>query len=149
MMSDQLEITETLFSVKIFTPSQAVVDEKICSLIAEDRSGYFGIQAGHINLLTVLVPTILRFRKRSEKERYIGINGGILKVENGSVTVAAREAIAGEKMAELEEILSIEMAKEASDEKRTRISLERMGLMIMRNFLSFERIGKAAMPSGE
>lgn len=142
-------MANTLFPIKIFTPGQAIVDEEIFSLIAEDRSGYFGIEAGHINFLTVLTPTVLRYKNRNREVRFIAVNGGILKVESGSVTIAAREAVAGEDMAHLEEVLSSEMAKEESDEKMTRVSLERIGIMIMRNFLSFERVGRPGPPSGQ
>lgn len=140
---------KTLFPIKIFTPAQTILDEEILSLIAEDRSGYFGIEAGHINFLTVLTPTILRYRTSGKKEHFIAINGGILKVENGAVTIAVREAVAGEDMGRLEETLSLEMEKEASDEKMTRLSLERIGIMMMRNFFSFERVGRPGPPSGE
>ena len=139
----------TLFPIKIFTPAQTILDEEILSLIAEDRSGYFGIEAEHINFLTVLAPTILRYRTGDQKEHFIAINGGILKVEHGTVTIAAREAVAGEDMSRLEAALSLEMEKEASDEKMTRVSLERIGIMMMRHFLFFERIGRPGPPSGE
>ncbi|MBW2644894.1 MAG: ATP synthase F1 subunit epsilon [Deltaproteobacteria bacterium] len=141
-------MANTLFPIKIFTPAQTILDEEILSLIAEDRSGYFGIEAGHINLLTVLTPTILKYKNRDGKEQYVAVNGGILKVENSSVTIAAREAVAGEDMARLEEILSLEMAKEDADERMTRVSLERIGIMMMRNFLSFERVGRPGPPTG-
>ena len=139
----------TQFPIKIFTPAQTILDEEIISLIAEDRSGYFGIEAGHVNFLTVLAPTILRYRTSDQREHYIAINGGILKVEKGAVTIGAREALAGEDMGRLEAALYLEMGKEVSDEKMTRVSLERIGIMMMRHFLSFERIGRPGPPSGE
>ena len=142
-------MANTLFPIKIFTLAQTILDEEILSLVAEDRSGYLGIEAGHINFLTVLMPTILRYKNRDGSEQYIAVNGGILQVENGSVTIAAREAVAGEDMARLEETLSLEMAKEEADERMARVSLERIGIMMMRNFLSFERVGRPGPPSGE
>jgi len=55
-MSETLHLTVT-------TPSQILVEsDNVAAVRAEDQSGSFGILPGHADLLTVLVPSVLRWR---------------------------------------------------------------------------------------
>jgi F-type H+-transporting ATPase subunit epsilon len=85
-------------------------------LIARTVEGDIGVMAGHIPLVTVLVPGVMRVRDESEAEQRIAISGGFLEVSpDNIVTVLAQTA---EKAAEID----IERARQA--QKR---AVERLG----------------------
>jgi len=62
------------------TPASILVDaEAIVSLRAEDESGSFGILPGHADFLTVLTPSVLRWRDAENVERFCAVEEGVLR----------------------------------------------------------------------
>jgi F-type H+-transporting ATPase subunit epsilon len=49
-------------TLEITTPDRMVLRSSVVAVQAADASGRFGIWPGHENLLTVLIPCVLRFR---------------------------------------------------------------------------------------
>ena len=104
-------------TLEIITPSGGVL-KTVDSLRAEDSSGSFGMLARHTDLLTVLRPCILIYTK-SGREGYVAVDGGILRVEKGAVTVASREAVEGEKLSALKQTIESDFAKKRRRRRRS------------------------------
>ena len=96
-MSETLHLTVT-------TPSQILVEsDNVAAVRAEDQSGSFGILPGHADLLTVLVPSVLRWRTADGAARFCAVRGGVFTVASGrDVAVACREGVIGDWLEELE-----------------------------------------------
>ena len=62
--------------------------------------GELGIHPGHAPLITALQPGMVRFVKQHGDEEFIYINGGMLEIQPGIVTVLADTAIRGEELDE-------------------------------------------------
>jgi F-type H+-transporting ATPase subunit epsilon len=94
---------ETLHLV-VATPARILVDSaEIVALRAEDQSGSFGILPGHADLLTVLVPSVLRWRIADGATQFCAVHGGVFTVSAGrAIAVACREGVVGESLPELE-----------------------------------------------
>jgi F-type H+-transporting ATPase subunit epsilon len=88
----------------VTTPAQILVDcAEIVALRAEDQSGSFGILHGHADLLTVLVPSVLRWRIADGATRFCAVHGGVFTVSAGrDIAVACSEGVVGESLPELE-----------------------------------------------
>ncbi|WP_299810528.1 F0F1 ATP synthase subunit epsilon [uncultured Roseibium sp.] len=99
-------MTRTLTLV-ITTPLEvAVSEDAVMSLRAEDASGAFGIMPGHADLLTVLNPSVLRWRRADGGWRYCALRSGVLRVTNGErVDIATREAVPGDNLENLEAVV--------------------------------------------
>lgn len=80
------------FTLSVVAPDKSVVDERINSLIAPGVEGYFGVQAGHISLVTALKPGLLEYLDGSGTRHFIYIGGGFAEVQPEKVTVLADEA---------------------------------------------------------
>ena len=95
-------------SLKITTPLQTVVAEQdVASIRAEDASGGFGIQPGHVDFLTVIAAGVVRWRGASGPWRYCAVRGGVMLVRGGrEVIIACREAVTGDDLHGLEERIS-------------------------------------------
>jgi F-type H+-transporting ATPase subunit epsilon len=88
--------------LKIVTPLSVITDTDITSLRAEDASGSFGILSGHAPFLTALGVSITSWRQDGA-ERFCALRGGVLVVgPDTSVTIATREAVAGDDLATLD-----------------------------------------------
>lgn len=74
--------------------------------------GELGIHPGHAPLITTLQPGMVRMVKQHGEEAHIYINGGVLEVQPGTVTVLADVAVRGE---DLDEQAAIEAKRRAEE----------------------------------
>jgi F-type H+-transporting ATPase subunit epsilon len=56
-----------------------------------DESGFFGIMKGHINFLTVLVPSLCYYRDENGAEVFLAVDEGIFSVQGGVATLTSKE----------------------------------------------------------
>ena len=124
-------------TLEIITPSGGVL-KTVDSLRAEDLSGSFGMLARHMDLLTVLRPCILIY-KQSGREGYVAVDGGILRVEKGAVTVASREAVEGDDLSALKQTVESDFAKKAEKEATFMDLISNMEKLLLDKLVKFER----------
>jgi F-type H+-transporting ATPase subunit epsilon len=111
----------------IATPQQILVDcADVVSLRGEDASGGFGLLPGHVDYLTVLEPTVLRWRRASGERGYCAVRGGVLSLSGGELRIACREGIVGERLDEL--AARVQEAREAQRDSARRARVEHLRL---------------------
>lgn len=111
----------------IATPQQILVDcADVVSLRGEDASGGFGLLPGHVDYLTVLEPTVLRWRRVSGERGYCAVRGGVLSLSCGELRIACREGIVGECLDEL--AARVQEAREAQRDSARRARVEHLRL---------------------
>jgi F-type H+-transporting ATPase subunit epsilon len=106
----------------VTTPTEIAVDEDSIRYVrAEDRSGAFGIEPRHADLLTTVTVCVVRWRGERNVERYVAVRGGVLRVRDGKIVeIATREAVVSDDLARLRgEVLSA-MLKNVEAEKSAR-----------------------------
>lgn len=130
----------------ITTPTTVLVDAaEVTSVRAEDDSGGFGILAGHANLLTVLSPSVLRWRDLTGKERYCAQSGGVLTVTDGSrVLVACRQGTCGEVLSKLQDEVLLMRAAAVESDRKSRVEQTRLHANAVRQLMRFMRPDAAA-----
>jgi len=109
----------------IATPTAiAVNDDDVHYVRAEDSSGAFGIQPGHADLLSALSISVIVWRNSRGEERYAAVRGGALRVRGGkSVEIATREAVLGDELERLREVVVGEMRRDAQVEQAARVGV--------------------------
>lgn len=111
----------------IATPQQILVDcADVVSLRGEDASGGFGLLPGHVDYLTVLEPTVLRWRRASGERGHCAVRGGVLSLSGGELRIACREGIVGERLDEL--AARVQEAREAQRDSARRARVEHLRL---------------------
>ncbi|KVK91056.1 F0F1 ATP synthase subunit epsilon [Burkholderia sp. MSMB1498] len=133
----------------IATPARVCVDDlPIVSLRAEDASGSFGIRAGHVDFVTLLRASVVRWRTAADTRssathdvtHYAAIDGGVLRVTRGSrIEIACREAVLGESLAELDAIVRGVRAAQLDEKRRARVDETRLHAQAMRRLLTYLR----------
>jgi F-type H+-transporting ATPase subunit epsilon len=81
------------FNFEILVPDGVVLQTKIRSLQAADASGRFGVWPGHEAFVTVLEPCIVMYRDEHDCEKFAAVDGGTLVLEQGTLSIACREAL--------------------------------------------------------
>ena len=89
--------------LQISTPQQLLLElDDVVSFRGEDASGCFGLLAGHEDFLTVLQPTVLRWRRVSGEQGFCAVQGGVLSLSRQVLRVACRDGIVDTRLEKLE-----------------------------------------------
>lgn len=133
-MSGTLHLTIT-------TPAQILVEsEDIVAVRAEDQSGSFGILPGHADLLTVLAPSVLRWRTADGAAHFCGVRDGVLSVSSGrDVAVACRGGVVGNSLQELEAQVHTVRAQELEADRKARVEQVRLHALAVRQLVRYLR----------
>ena len=107
----------------VTTPAAIVVSaDNALYVRAEDSTGAFGIQPRHADFLTALTVSVLIWRDAAGVEHYAAVRGGVLRVRGGSVVeIATREALLGENLGQLRDVVLAEMSRNAETERAARL----------------------------
>ena len=133
-MSDVLHLTVT-------TPAQILAESaNVTAVRAEDQSGSFGILPGHADLLTVLVPSVLRWRTADGAARFCAVRGGVFTVASGrDVAVACREGVVGDSLDELQAKVRAARAQELEADRKARVEQIRLHALAVRQLVRYLR----------
>ena len=81
-----------MLKLRIVTIEKIVVDDSVSELNVTTPEGALGILPGHIPLLTVVSPGVVRYRS-GEKEFRLVSTSGSLEVKNNVATLLAEEVL--------------------------------------------------------
>jgi F-type H+-transporting ATPase subunit epsilon len=125
----------------ITTPTAVVVDEPdVVAVRAEDESGSFGILNGHANFLTALTVSVVSWREADARQRFCAVRHGVMSVTNGSeVAVATREAIVGDDLEHLEQVVLAQFRDAIEAERTARTESLGLQMKAMRQILRYLR----------
>jgi F-type H+-transporting ATPase subunit epsilon len=140
MMSGALHLIVT-------TPGQILVDSGDATAVrAEDESGSFGILPGHADLLTTLVPSVVRWRTSDGAAHFCAVRGGIFAVSEGrNVSIACREGVLGASFEDLEEKVRAVRAQQIEADRNARVEQVRLHALAVRQLLRYLRPNPAAV----
>ena len=125
----------------VTTPSQILVEsDNVAAVRVEDQSGGFGILPGHADLLTVLVPSVLRWRTADGAARFCAVRGGVFTVASGrDVAVACREGVVGDSLDELQAKVRAVRAQELEADRKARVEQIRLHALAVRQLVRYLR----------
>jgi len=125
----------------ITTPTAIAVDEPdVTSVRAEDDSGSFGILRGHQDLLTALNVSIVSWRDADNRVHYCAVRRGVLSVTDGSeIAIATREAIPGDDLDRLEEVVLSQFRERSETERASRTRSLQLQMKAIRQIVQYLR----------
>jgi len=125
----------------ITTPTAIVVDQpNVSSVRAEDDSGSFGILRGHEDLLTALNLSMVSWRDADDRVRYCAVRRGVLSVTGGSeIAIATREAIPGDDLDRLEEVVLNQFRERSEMERASRTQSLQLQMKAIRQIVQYLR----------
>ncbi len=123
--------------LRITTPLTIVIDEDNVQIVtAEDASGGFGIQPRHADFLTSLAVAVVSWRSQGGARHYCAVQGGALTVTGGNeVAITTREAIPGDDLATLDQVIRDRFGAEAEAEREGRVDSAKLQLRAIREMV--------------
>lgn len=110
----------------------ATIDD-VAHVRAEDPSGSFGIKPHHAPLVTALAISVVSWRNRQGEELHCAVRGGVLSVQDDTVSVATREAVVDRDLDRLEHEVLARFRRAAEESARVRVDEERLRAAAIRN----------------
>jgi F-type H+-transporting ATPase subunit epsilon len=125
----------------IATPTSVVVDEQnVTAVRAEDETGSFGILDRHAEFLTALTPSVVSWHGADQQPRFCAVRRGVLSVMRGTeVSIATREAIVGDDLTHLEEIVLTQFRGALEAERAARTESLRLQMQAIRRIVHYLR----------
>ena len=132
----------------VSTPLAVIADsEGVAHVRAEDETGAFGILPGHADFLTSLSLSVVSWRDLKGHEHHLAVRGGMLEVRDGNlITIATREAIAGDDLKWLQTEVLTTFRRRTDEEKKSRTDAQRLYLAAIRQICRYLRPRSGAGP---
>ena len=110
------------FKLRIITPEKVFYEGEAVHIIAKTVAGNIGLLAGHTPYVANVVPSPLRISENGTDFRIAAVSSGVVKAENGVVTVVTTavewaEDIDVARAERSKERAERELAAEASDKE--------------------------------
>ncbi len=123
----------------VTTPLAIIAEASdVAHLRAEDETGAFGILPGHADFLTALAISVAAWRDEKGSEHYVAVRGGVLQVLGGkTITIASREAIAGDDLLRLQTEVLTAFRRRNEEERAARTDAQRLYLAAIRQICRF------------
>lgn len=106
-------MNDPYFVLKVVTPTE-MLERKIRAIRLKDQTGFFGIMKGHTDFLTVLERAICYYTDENNREVFLALDGGVLSVKGGSVTITTRDVFESSDAEKLSQIIEDTMIRRDS-----------------------------------
>ena len=125
----------------VTTPAQVLAEsDNGVAVRVEDPSGSFGVLPGHADLLTVLVPSVVRWQTADGAARFCAVRGGVFTVSAGrNVAVACREGVVGDSLDDLEAKVRAVRALQREADRKARVEQTRLHTLAVRQLVRYLR----------
>lgn len=121
--------------LKVLLPFKVFAEKHdVLRIVAESRSGSFGLLPNRLDCAAALVPGILTYETKSGGEVSIAVDEGVLVKTGNEVLVSVRNAIGGLELGELHQAIEQEFLNLDAQEQTVRSVLAKMEGDLIRRF---------------
>ena len=131
-------MSNTSFRLNVVTPMR-MFERDIRYIRLRDETGFFGIMKGHIDFLTVLIPSLCYYTDTNNKEIFLAVDGGILSVRGEMVSLTSKQVFESEDAEKLAETIKNTLWKREESEKAFLKMLEGIERSFMEKTTEFLR----------
>ncbi|MFO7320263.1 MAG: F0F1 ATP synthase subunit epsilon [Chloroflexota bacterium] len=122
--------------LRVFLPSEVLVDTEVVKIGIETPDGARILLPRHVDFVTLLVPGVMTFVRPDGDEDLVALNEGVLVKIGPDVRVATRNAVFGESLSVLREVVEREFKHLDEQERRARAALHGLEMEIVRRFIT-------------
>jgi F-type H+-transporting ATPase subunit epsilon len=126
------------FRLKIVTPTR-IFEREIKHIRLKDATGFFGIMNGHVDFLTILLPSLGYYTDINDNEVFFAVDGGIFRVKEGVITLTSRGVFESEQAGKLSETIEETIFKRDKTERSFSAMLKGIERAFIEKTIEFER----------
>jgi F-type H+-transporting ATPase subunit epsilon len=118
----------------LVTPEGIILQENILKITLETLEGYYTLLPRHVDFVSALTAGIVTFLPEYSNEKYAACHQGIVVKKGEKITLSVQNAVLGETLSELQELIKIEFKQKEEQRKQLNTAMARLELGIMRGF---------------
>lgn len=126
----------------ILLPSEVLLTASVTRLGGDAVNGSFVVLPRHIDFTTALVPGILYFQEEHAEPKFVAIDSGILVKRAQSVWVSVLQAVRGDDLEHLDQVVEQEYRQLDERQKQTQTALTRLEVSFMRGMANLGRASR-------
>jgi F-type H+-transporting ATPase subunit epsilon len=128
--------------LKVLLPFQVFAEiEGVTRIVAETRTGAFGLLPRRLDCVAALTPGILTYETPEGGETYLAVDEGILVKVGLDVLVSVRNAIGNAELGRLQQAVEQEFLTLDERERSVRYVLTKLESDLTRHLMEFSRHG--------
>jgi len=121
-------------NLKILLPAGVQIETEVEKVSAEAQNGHFTLLPRHVDFVAALVPGIFYYQTPDGNEHFLALDDGILVKQGGQVYVSAAQAVSGDDLEHLEDLVENELKVLGESEKKARTVMARLEADTLRRF---------------
>lgn len=125
--------------LEMLVPDGMVLATSIRGLRAADTSGLVGLWPNHEDFATLLVPCVLSYRDEDNQEHYAAVDGGVLVMQNGQVSIGTREAVLADRIEAVADAAAAMLAARREEEHTARAEFAELQTTLLRELHKTEK----------
>jgi F-type H+-transporting ATPase subunit epsilon len=125
--------------LEILAPDGVLLETPVTAVRAADASGSFGLLPGHQAFCTVLVPCVLSYRHQDGRTAFAAVDGGVLLLDDGRVSVVTQDAVLAERLDEVADAAAAMLAARQGQERAAREAFTALMTTLIRSIPELER----------
>ena len=129
------------FTLRLQDASHAEEIAGVSSFVGEDRSGSFGVLAGHARMMTSLIIGLARFRVGNEAWQYLALPGAVLYFHDNVLTLSTRRYLLDHDYMRISQALQQQLLAEEEQLHGMKQSLHRMEEAVLKRLWQIGRKG--------
>ena len=130
----------THMNLKVLLPSEVFAEKtSVSRIVAETRSGSFGLLPNRRDCVAALGPGILTYEIDGDGEVYVAIDGGVLIKTGADVLVSVRRALGGKNLGQLRESVEKDFVTLNESEQSVRSVMAKLEAGVLRRFATLQR----------
>jgi len=115
-----------LFSLLLQDAEKSQSIDGLSSFIGEDKSGSFGILAGHTRMMSSLVFGLARFRIGDQAWQYLALPGALLYFNDNKLSISTERYMISDDYKQLSTLLQQQLSSELSKQQVAKKSLHQL-----------------------
>jgi len=114
-------------NLKILLPYKIFANIKeVSSVVIETSAGSYGLLPQRLDCVAALVPGILTYKIKNEKEIYVAVDEGVLVKAGAEVLVSVRNAFGGVDLGELNELIKKDFSNQDEIEREVKTVIAKL-----------------------
>lgn len=129
------------FTLELHDATRSEKIEEITSFVGEDKSGSFGILAGHSRFMTSLIMGLARFRVAEANWQYLALPGGVLYFHDNVLILSTRRYLLDDDYLRISQALQQQLLAEEEQLHAIKKSLHQMEEEVFKRLWEMGRTG--------
>jgi F-type H+-transporting ATPase subunit epsilon len=129
----------TGFTLHLLAVDRSERIDGVVSFVGEDRSGAFGLMAGHERFMTLLSYGLARIRLADRTWQYLGLPGGLLYFVSNECRISTRRFVRDTDVNRIAELLTRDLLQEERVLAETRVKLHQLEDEMLKDLAQLER----------